>query len=177
MTIEYETKVLDINKEKIQEKLIKLGTKRLFKHKFRRWVLDMTKDEKNDFIRLREKYDKVTLTYKKRNNTQIDGVEEIETNVTNFDTTAEILLKLNWTGKYYQENIREMYILDNIEFCLDTWPNIPTHLEIEGKTYEDVNKGLKLLNLENKDVGNISVLDIYSKHNIDLHSIKTLKFD
>lgn len=57
-----------------------------------------------------------------------------------------------------------MYVYDNIEFCIDNWPHIDTLLEIESDSVENVNKGLKLLNLENKDIGNMGVLGIYKKY-------------
>jgi len=174
MAIEYETKILNIEKKDIENKLISFGAKKLFEHKFRRWVLDMGNHE---WTRLRDEGDKVTLTYKKRNNKEIDGVEEIETIVEDFDEIAEILLKQKWVGTYYQENKRIMYVMDNIEFCIDNWPDIPTYLEIEGKSMEDVKKGLKMLDLEKHDVGNISVCDVYEKYDINLHDRDVLKFN
>lgn len=174
MVIEYETTILDIDKEKIKNELNKLGAKKVLDVQFRRWVLDMGNEE---WIRLRFEGEKTTLTYKKRNSSNIDGVEEIETEVEDFDKAAEILLKQKWKGTYYQENKREMYILNDIEFCIDSWPQIPTYLEIESKSKEKVKEGLEILELTEKDIGNASIVKIYNKYGIDLHAIKVLKFE
>lgn len=173
MAIEFETTVLDIDKEEIENKLKKIGAEKVIDTKFRRWVFDMNNEE---WIRLRDEGEKITLTYKKRNNQNIDGTEEIETTVEDFDKTAKILLKQKWKGTYYQENKRIMYILDDIEFCIDSWPKIEPYLEIEGKSEEKVKEGLKLLKLTGKDVGNMSVVNIFAKYGIDLHNTKELKF-
>jgi len=46
---------------------------------------------------------------------------------------ADILKKLEWTTIVYQENKRKVYSRNDIEFCIDTRPKVPTYLEIEGK--------------------------------------------
>lgn len=176
MSQEYETKILDINSQEIETKLISIGAKKKFEVLYKRWVFDIESKE-TQWIRLRDDGKTSTLTYKKRTGSGICETEEIETQVLDFETTAQILQKLNFKDKYYQENKRTMYELNNIEFSIDSWPMIPTYLEIESTCEKKVKEGLKLLNLENKDIGNISVVNVYKKYNIDLHSIKNLKYN
>jgi len=176
---EFETLVLNINPEEIKSKLRKLGAKEEPEVLQKRWVFDIKCDGSTagEWIRLRQANGKSTVTYKNRIGSGISETEEIEVHVDDFDDTAKILSKLKcFTDKHYQENKRINFELDGIEFTLDTWPLIPTILEIESKNEEKVKEGLKLLGLEGKDVGHIGLIQIYSKFGIDLHSHKELKF-
>jgi len=176
MAKEYETKVLEINANKIRKKLKKMGAKKIFNKVMRRWVFDLN-IKGGDWIRVRDTGHHVTLTYKcRKKGKRIDNTEEIEVHVSNFEDVVRILSKLKFRGCYYQENRREMYKLDGIEFCIDTWPKIPTYLEVESANEKKVKQGLKMLGLDGKDIGNISVWDVYSKYGIDLHSFKNLCF-
>ena len=176
MAKEYETKILEINVKEIKKKLKQIGAKKKAEYLMRRCIFDinLTRDE---WIRLRDYNGKnATLTYKVRTGSGISETEEIEVHVSDFDIMAEILSKLKFKGKYYQENKREIYKLKDIEFCIDHWPKIPTYLEIEAKSEKRVHEGLKMLGLEGKDIGNISVKKVYSMYRIDLHSFKELRF-
>jgi len=183
MPQEYETQVPNINVDEIVTRLRKLGAKEEPEYLQKRYVFDIEcQDGKNvglgEWIRLRESKGKAFITYKNKKGRGIDETEEIETEVVDFDKTAKILLKLNsFNGVYYQENKRHRFILDDIEFTLDTWPKIPTILEIEAENKEKVNNGLKLLNLEGKDLGHAGLPKIYDMHGLNMHSEKELKFE
>ncbi len=175
MAKEYETKVLEINIEEIRQKLLELGAKENKEIFQRRYVYDIDSED-HDWIRLRTNGKKTTLTYKHKKGSQIDETEEIEVEVNDFNETSKIFLKLNFKEIIYQESKRILFELDEIEFTLDTWPKIPTYLEIESSSKEKVLEGLRKLGLENKDCGNLSVKDVYSKYGIDLHKYKELRF-
>jgi adenylate cyclase class 2 len=172
---EYETKVLDINVEEIQEKLKKLGIKKEKDIFLRRWVFDIG-EKGEEWIRLRDEQDRVAITYKLKRGKGISDTEEIEVYVDDFDKTAEILSKLKFSGKYYQENKRELYKFKEMEISIDSWPKIPPYLEIEAPSEEKVHEGLRLLGLTGKDAGHPSVKDVYEKYGIRLHDYKELKF-
>jgi adenylate cyclase, class 2 len=173
MAQEFETKVLDINVEEIVEKLKKRGAIKIKEVLFRRWVFDIDPN-KDNWIRLRDEGDKITLTHKYKKSSKISETEETEVEVNNFERTAKILSQLPFKNKFYQENKRTLYKFKNIEFALDTWPGIPTYLEIEAKSEKKVLEGLEMLGLEG--VGNWSVKNTYTHYDIDLHKIKILKF-
>jgi adenylate cyclase class 2 len=179
---EFETQVLDIDKDKIAKKLRKLGAKETPEVMQRRIVYDILclgakgKSE-GEWVRLRQVGDKKpTITYKNKTGSGISQTKEIEIEVDDFDRAAALLEKLKWSGLYYQENKRWKFELDEIEFTIDTWPMIPPILEIEAKGEEGVKKGLELLGLEDKDAGHIGTIAIYKKYGIDLHSYKELRF-
>jgi adenylate cyclase class 2 len=180
MTQEFETQILDINPEEIAAKLRNLGAKEEPEVLQKRWVFDIkpcTLKSTGKWIRLRQVEDKKpTLTYKDKSGKGMGETQEIEVTVEDFDKMAEILSKLELVGKYYQENKRHKFELNDIEFTIDTWPKIPTYLEIESISEEKVEKGLKLLGLEGKDSGHIGSVAIYHKYGLNLHSFKKLKF-
>ena len=77
----------------------------------------------------------------------------------------------------YQENKRIQYTLDNVEIDIDTWPMIPTYLEIEGNSEEEVNNMVKKLGLSNLKITTLNCDDIYREfYNIDISKIEELKF-
>lgn len=179
---EFETQVLDIDEEKTIKKLKELGAVESEEIFQRRYVYNIENDPNNvtvgRWIRLREAAGKSKLTYKNRTSNDIDGTEEIEVDIGNFDEAAKILDKLNeFKDIFYQENRRKIFTLGDIEFTIDTWPMIPKYLEIESNSEENVKKGLKLLELEGKDVGHIGCIAIYNHYGIDLHQHKILKFE
>lgn len=177
---EYETKVLDINIAEIEEKLHKLWAALLEDEvlmKRRVFDVESHSGNKGKRFRLRQKGDKTTLTYKERNGLDVGSTLELETKVGDFDVMTEMLQKLERSTMVYQENKRKVYSRNDIEFCLDTRPMIPTYMEIEAPSKEQVEEALKLLELEWKDVGDMWMIELYEKHGMDLHSYKVLKFE
>lgn len=63
----------------------------------------------------------------------LGGTQEHEVVVSDFEKMNDILEKLGYKHRNYQENKRIRYILDEVEIDIDTWPLIPTYAEIEGK--------------------------------------------
>jgi adenylate cyclase, class 2 len=180
---EFETKVTDINKDDIINKLEALGATKTQDVLQKRWVFDPTvRDNKPKIIwwlRLRQEGSKITLTKKSKtfDNAGVSlHTEEVETEVSDFDATASILKSIKWEEMFYQENYRIEYIYKNISFSLDTWPQIPTYLEIESTSEVLVAKGLELLNLTGKDKGDLDVTSIYKEHGMRMHDFKELKF-
>jgi adenylate cyclase, class 2 len=177
---EYETKILGIDIKELDRILISIGAKKQQRKLMKRWALDwQDKDPElvSEWIRLRDEGDKITLTYKNKHAKQETDTEEIEVEVTDFEKTAALLRKIPFKRAFYQENYRTTYKLNNIEFDIDEWPNLEPYIEIEGRTKKDVEKGLEMLGLKGKEIGDVSVNDLYRKKGIILHDIKELKFE
>jgi len=181
MQKEIETQILDINVDDIRQKLIAAGAKETPEVLQKRWIFDIDKStvpSVGQWIRLRQVgNNKPTVTYKNKCGKGKDQTEELEVEVDNFDEMAEILSRLPFKDKYFQENKRTKFDLNDIEYMTDVWPKIPPYLEIEAKNEEKIEEGLKLLGLEGKDEGHIGTSDIYRRYNLDLHSFKELKFE
>ena len=68
-------------------------------------------------------------------------------------------------------------MLDEIEVDIDTWPLIPTYLELEGKSEEEVIDLVKKLDLNNSKVTSLSPQDIYNDiYGIDITKMEVIKF-
>lgn len=177
MKTEYEIRVLEINKEEIVNKLKKLGAIIKGNFKQKRYVYDLKPAENGKWIRLRTNGKVTTLTYKDIVSNTIDGTKEVEFEVEDFDKANEFLEKIGFINRNYQENERIQFILNNVEIDIDSWPMIPTYMEIEGKSEEEVLNMKKVLNIDESNVTTLNCDDIYRQiYKIDISKIKELKF-
>lgn len=88
----------------------------------------------NEFIRVRDEWSKVTMTYKNVMSNTIDGVKELNVIVGNFENAVLLLECAGLIKNAYQESRRTIYILDGCEICIDRWPGISVYCEIEWPT-------------------------------------------
>ena len=105
--IEYEVRVLEINKEEIQNKLNELGATLVEDVFQRRYVYDFNPVNPNKWIRLRTNGKKTTLTIKEVvDKNKIGGTKELEVEVSDFELTNIALNELGFKHRNYQENKR-----------------------------------------------------------------------
>lgn len=175
---EFETKVLDINPEEVIQKLRQLGADETPETLSKRFMCDLESVD-IEVIRLRTNGKKTTLTYKHkiRGNTKIGETIEIEVEVADFDKTAALLSKIPFKFILYQENKSHIFRLDEIEFSIDTWPLLPSYLEIESFNQKKVAYGLKLLGMEGKDIGDKDIRVIALEHGFDINTYSYFGFD
>lgn len=177
MNTEYEIRVIDIDKEYMIKILEKCGAKKIGEYNQKRYVYDMKPKSDSQWLRLRTDGYKTTLTYKNIIKDSIDGTKELEVEVSDFEKTNNLLEIMGYVNKGYQENNRIKYELNNVEIDIDTWPMIPTYMEIEGKNEEDIMNIVKLLNIDENKITALNCQDIYKDiYNIDIQNMKELKF-
>ena len=178
MKTEYEIRVLEIDTEKVVNTLEKLGAEKLGEYTQRRYVYDLKPVQDGKWIRLRTNGQKTTLAYKDIVSNTIDGTKEVEFVVDDFDNANEFLNRIGFTARSYQENKRIHYQLGDVEIDIDSWPMIPTYLEIEGNDEISVNNMMKKLNVDKQKITTLNCDDIYRNfYNIDISKIKLLKFN
>ena len=175
--IEYEARILEINKEKLEEKLKSLNAKKVADFDYKRLVYDFNPADKGRWIRLRTDGRKTTLTVKEVKSYEIDGTEENEIEVSDFETTNIILNKLGYIAKSYQENKRTRYLLDGVEIDIDDWPLIPTYLEIEGPSEVAVHNTLETLGFKREEATTNDVDNIYKDYGININIIDNLELE
>lgn len=163
MKHEYEAKFLAVDAADLQAKLTALGAGQAFPRTlltrkiFESDVLDPTQ-----WVRLRKEGTRTTLTLKQVTDvTSIHGTTEIETEVGDIHAMAEILTGLGLREVRYQENYREEWHLGAITFDFDTWPDLPTFLEIEGPDEHAVRHAAEALGLNYAEARFGSVDTIY----------------
>ena len=114
------------------------------------------------FLHVRDDGDKVTMTYKQFNMLAIDGCDEIETIVKDFDKAIEILEKSGLKSESYQESRREQWLLDDTEIVIDEWPWVNPYIEIEGKDEKSVKSVAEKLGFDWRAVAFGSVTTVYN---------------
>ena len=177
MHTEIEERVLEVNVGEITKRLEDLNALKVGEWNQKRYVYDFNPKRENEWIRLRDTGEQITLTYKNVEKNSIDGTKELEVEVSDFEETNQLLKILGYNPKGYQENKRIRYILNDVEIDIDSWPLIPTYMEIEGKTIEEVKEIEKLLEIDEEKITNLNCQDIYQKiYGINIDEIKELKF-
>lgn len=178
MKTEYEVRLLDIEFDDMIQKVKSYGATQLGIYYQKRYVYDFIPAQKGRWIRLRTNGYKTTLTIKEIKSLQIDGTKELEIVVSDFDNTYEILKKLGYIPRSFQENFRIEYKLDDVILDFDKWPMISPYLEIEGNSKQSVLKMLSRLGVDCTHVTTMDVDTLYnSKHGIRLDTIENLSFN
>lgn len=177
MHTEYEVRVLEINPDEIIKKLEEVGAELQWDHLQKRYVYDFIPRIDGKWIRLRTNGDKTTLTIKNVVSSSIDGIQELEIGVEDFDKTNLILNELGFVAKGYQENRRRQYILDGVEIDIDSWPWIPTYLEIERESEEVIYEVLDKLGIPKEKTTSRDVDTIYRDYGYNVNEIYELKLE
>ncbi|MFF3264746.1 class IV adenylate cyclase [Streptomyces sp. NPDC002932] len=150
MKHEYEAKFLAIDVDGLQAKLTALGAVQAFRRTLlTRKIFENDALEGGAWVRLRDEATRSTLTLKQvTDSTTIDGTTEIETEVSDLHAMAEILRNIGLREVRYQENYREEWRLGEVALDFDTWPDLPTFVEIEGPDEASVRQAADLLDLD-----------------------------
>ncbi|TDC33146.1 adenylate cyclase, partial [Kribbella albertanoniae] len=138
MAIEFEAKVLEVDPDALASEIVRLGGRRVGERLMRRFVYDIADGDESRWVRLRDTGSVVTLAVKEVAHDGIDGTTETEVVVGDFEATNELLGKMGFVAKSYQENRRVSFELMGAELEIDSWPLIPPYLEIEGRSREHV---------------------------------------
>jgi adenylate cyclase class 2 len=177
MARELEIRFLDVDIGALTKRLEKLGATKVgtwFQERFI-FQLDNTK-RCQKWIRLRTNGEKSTIAYKHIHHVnKIDGTEEIEFEVDDFHAATQFLEKCGFIKEGPQQNKRTRYILDGVEIDIDTWPNCPPWVEIEGKTETEIKKTCAKLELDFKRGTTLGVLDVLVGYGYDRNQ-KVCKF-
>lgn len=142
MQIEYEATFENVDKDEMRARLKKAGAK-LVREEFlnKRIILDIPKGHEipGAWIRILDNGEKITQTLKIiRKDCKIEDQKELEIKVENFEDTVELFQAIGCRKVSYQENMRELWVIDGTEITIDSWPFLETFIEVEGKSEEVV---------------------------------------
>jgi adenylate cyclase class 2 len=153
---EVETKILEVNKDQISQKLNELGAELLQDTKL---VVDwygpkgLTHNGDDPwFLRVRTyQGGKSEITWKGKSN--ILGAsrshQEINFDISDAEKVGDLFLALDLEKYAHQEKYRTSWQYQNWRFDLDVYPKMPAYLEIEGKDEQHIQEAIKLLQLQN----------------------------
>ena len=137
------------------------------------------------WIRLRETNGQATLTVKhilnpemqKKSDSGFQPVLETEIPVKSIEDTNALLQQLGFVYRNYQEKMRTTYSLNGVEVDIDSWPLIPTYVEIEHDSMDTIHSIVNSLGLQDKEMVSCNTQDVYKKYGIDIYKYRTLAFD
>ncbi len=151
--LEIEVKFFDVPLADIREKLKLLGAKCKTPERLMRRVVFGSEANKGmtcTYGRVRDEGNTVTMSakYSARNN-EILSQREIELTINNFDDGVALLESFGLAATNRQENKRETWQVENGTLIeLETWPQLPTYIEIEGPSVEAIQKVASDLGLD-----------------------------
>ena len=163
MKNEIEAQFLDIDKDVVRAKLKALGAKLEKPEMLMRRTVFYTGE--HSFARVRDEGDKIVMTYKNVSNEQsILGTKEVNIEVNSYEDAITFLSGCGLEIKAKQETKREIWQYGKVEICIDTWPWIPTFIEIEGPTEKSVWDTAKELGFNKKQAKYGSVDTTYQHY-------------
>lgn len=104
-------------------------------------------------------------------------MQETEIEVSNIKEANSLLESLGFSYESYQKKIRTTYILDEFELDIDSWPGIPTYVEIEGKLEEELELFLNKLGYSMKDTVSCTADQVYEKYGLSMFNNREIKFE
>jgi adenylate cyclase, class 2 len=165
MHTEYEARFLAVDTDAVRDKLRALSATSTMPRTLMRRIVFKNNDieQRGGWLRLRDEGRRVTLTYKQTTNetSAIDTTLEAEIQVNDFEATRALLETMGFQALRYQENYREEWKIGAVTFDLDTWPDLPTFLEVEGPDEEAVRDAVESLGLDLAHASYGSVDEVY----------------
>lgn len=141
MNTETEARFLDIDKAELINRLVSLGARDhgeqllsevIFYDAEKTWL------SQGKRVRLRSDKNKTELTYKENSHQAIDSAKEIELDVADAEKATLLLEAIGLRAFRRQEKRRHKLTLDSVTIDIDTWPNIPTYVEFEGASEQEI---------------------------------------
>ncbi|MBR2836836.1 CYTH domain-containing protein [Candidatus Saccharibacteria bacterium] len=167
MENEIEAQFLDINKDEMRQKLSGVGARLVKPEVLMRRVVFETGP--HSFARVRDEGGgKIVMTYKNVSDEKsILGTREVNVVIDDYERGVELLKACGLKEKAEQESLRETWVFDTddeaVEICIDTWPWIPTFIEIEGPSEAAVWRTAETLGL-NRETAKFGSVDTTYQH-------------
>ncbi len=152
MNKEIETRFLEIDKADLIRRLRELEAEdrgeillkeTIFYDPGRTWA------ETGRLVRLRQHGDReIRMTYKHRKADTIDGTYEAEFAITDAEEAHRFLEGIGLEAVRWQEKYRHTFVQDGVLVDIDTWPQVPSYVELEGPSEDKIKTVATLLGLE-----------------------------
>lgn len=168
---EIEVKILEINEKEIVDQLLLLGARKTFSGDVKAIYFDYPNKQlsnSSQLLRLRKRGDVAELTHKKKiSKDEAKICEEHEVIVADFNQMKEVLLALGFREFKQAEKKRISYELGEVHFEIDTYPDIPTFLEIEAPSVEELYNMMEKLGIQKEEAkpwGGKDLMQHYGKN-------------
>ncbi len=197
--LEHEAKILNINTDEVQKKLVALGAKKILSavtyiegydfdptsslisphipDKFQRLVKHIVNlrghkgmFSQGAYLRIRQEGSKFELIFKQKTSGTNSVKSEIEISIpileSEWETVAAMLLNMGLHKIVVQEKKRVSYIYPPYRYDIDTWPGVPTYLEVEAPTPEGVLHAIALLGFTREEAVALTAAEVFELYNI-----------
>ncbi|MDO8593782.1 MAG: CYTH domain-containing protein [bacterium] len=181
MEKETEVRFLDIDKDALIARLKELGAEDAGEIMLEEVIIydkDLTWLGEKRFIRLRKSGNTTKITYKQHAANPKDGAHELEFEISDMDAATDFFERIGLLPYRRQQKKRHTLRLNGIVFDIDTWPRIPTYLEIEGQSMESLKEAAEMLGLDWKNVVHDDAKDVIEKkYGIPVSTMRWFTFD
>jgi len=150
-TTEIECRFLEIDKDALIKKLVELGVHDEGEELIEETVIYDKKLKWRDeqkFVRLRKIGDKIKLTYKEHSKHTVDGTYELEFGIDDYAKAEVLFEKIGLRPFRHQQKKRHTFKLDGVSVDIDSWPMIPTFVELEGDSEQALKDAAQKLGLD-----------------------------
>lgn len=178
---EIECRFLEIRKDELIKKLRLLGAEDRGEKMLEETIIyDPELKWKTDqkFIRIRKVGDEIKLTYKEHRRFTVDGTIEIEFGIHDFQKAELLFEAIGFKPFRHQQKKRHTFVLDGVMFDIDTWPKIPTYVELEGVSEAALKRAAVAVGYAwQMAVFHDAAWIIENKYNIPVKSLRWFTFD
>jgi adenylate cyclase, class 2 len=179
---EIEVRFLEIDKEKLIQKLKSLNAEDLGEDYLKEVIIyDKEKlwpTKENKFVRIRKNREGIFLSYKHHYKNSATGTKEIEIRIDDLNKAKELMEEIGLVAYREQEKYRHSFKLGEVMIDIDTWPAIPTYVEIEGASEESIQDAAEKLGFDwSKAVFENAGLVIKNYYNINVFDLRYFTFE
>jgi adenylate cyclase class 2 len=162
---EIEVKILEVDAAKIIAKLESLGAKKVLEGEDETSLfdfVDLRLHAEGKLLRVRKQGGITTLTFKQKISREgVKVMEEYETEVSDCEEMKKILQKIGLIELPKPSKHRISYVLGDVRFEIDTFREIPTYLEIEAPSVEEVQTWVQKLGFSKDDAKPWSAEEVF----------------
>jgi adenylate cyclase class 2 len=185
MDTEIEVKFLDVNKEALRNKLKEEGgilvyEERLMKRKNYDFP-DGRLEKDGGWVRIRDEGDSIALSFKQLLRRDVNGTKEVMVTVDSFNNACKLMECIGLVLKSYQETMREKWMMGETEVTIDTWPWIPSFVEVEGDTSAEIEEVSRKLGFDFSSglYGSVEIVyqNYYDVTEKEIDDLEEIKFD
>lgn len=126
------------------------------------------------YLRLRQEAQRSELILKSRSsknqlNVKVERELSVPVDPAEWDEIRELLRVAGLERVVIQEKHRTSFVLDSltVRYDIDTWPGIPTYLEVEATNKARIKMGLSVLGFSMKHATSMTGKGVFEKYNVD----------
>lgn len=175
MATELEVKFLNINVKDLRQTLDEYGATLIFNTLFRITIFHGLSGEDREYIRVRDEGNRITLVHKRTYQGSMAATEH-EIEVSSYEDTVALLDAIGLTRKRTEEKLRIHYTLEGVSIDIDTWPGVPTYVEIEADTEQALRSTYERLGFNFNQAFFGDAHDVFRHYGIEPKSVPNMVF-